>query len=196
MLVMKRLMHSRRLVAVINPESVLAVLYRRLGRDNGITVRELVSEIVGQSNPSLERKVRNVVPALIRQGIPVCSHPSWGYWIASSTAEIEESARFHHARAMHELVTERNLRKRSLPQVAGQLALPVDPLPEPEAEPNWETHRPVIGILPRTLWERWQEEIRSQRVDPDELLAQLISSFLEKKNVVSDYSATQHRVSV
>ena len=88
------------------------------GRANGVRGRDLASK-VGVT----ERTLRLLISAAREQGAAICGTPASGYFIANSVAELEETARFHHARAMHELRMEAQLRRIPLPVLLGQLNL-------------------------------------------------------------------------
>jgi len=69
-----------------------------VGAANGKSVKTLCFEL-----DTTERAVRNLVDELIDEGIPVCSHPAKGYWIAATQAEVDEAAEFIRGRALHGL---------------------------------------------------------------------------------------------
>lgn len=104
---------------------VLAELQNRLGRDNGIHVRDLVARITGQAAPApaLERRVRECVSALRLQGEQICGKPDTGYFMAASAAELDETCRYLRGRAVSGLLIESRLRRVSMPALLGQLAL-------------------------------------------------------------------------
>lgn len=88
------------------------------GRANGVRGRELASK-VGVT----ERTLRLLISAAREEGAAICGKPETGYFIANTPEEIEETAQFHHARAMHELRMEAQLRRIPLPVLLGQLNL-------------------------------------------------------------------------
>ena len=96
----------------------LAVLTHHMGKHNGIRADQLAKLL---SVP--ERRLRNVISALRSEGIAVCGHPSTGYYIAETAAELEDTCQFLRSRAMHSLVIESRLRQIPLPDLLGQLHL-------------------------------------------------------------------------
>lgn len=61
----------------------------------------------GQSAESLAfvlgvtpRQIRKQVDALIEEGVCVCAHPDWGYFIAEDWAEVDRTYEFHHQRGL------------------------------------------------------------------------------------------------
>lgn len=85
----------------IKKAMVLLELQRHVGRENGVHVRDLVARITGQAinGEPLERKVRELVAELRRDGHPVCAHPSDGYFLAADHTELMATCRFLLERA-------------------------------------------------------------------------------------------------
>lgn len=113
--------------AKITPGKVLAHLQsRHLGRDNGIHVSALARNILkGSPTAADERSVRFAVAALREDGHPICAHPNDGYFYAKNSGEINETCEFLYARAMHSLKQIAALKRKSLPEIRGQLGLDV-----------------------------------------------------------------------
>lgn len=110
----------------ITPAQVIAELAHHVGADNGIHVAELVRRISGQqvSNALLERKVRQHITDLRMEGAHICGHPASGYYMAETAKELADTCAFMESRAMSSLVIVSRLRKVSMPELLGQLALP------------------------------------------------------------------------
>ena len=110
----------------ITPAQVVTELAHQVGAGNGIHVAELVRRITGQqvSHALLERRVRQHITDLRMEGAHICGHPASGYYMAETAKELEDTCAFLRARAMSSLVIESRLRKVSLPELLGQLALP------------------------------------------------------------------------
>jgi biotin operon repressor len=70
-----------------------------------------------------EREVRHAVAALREDGIGVCGHPSTGYFMAATDAELNQTIDFHIKRAMHSLRQAARLKKIALPVLVGQLPM-------------------------------------------------------------------------
>ena len=98
--------------------SVLVVLQRHLGKENGVKARDLAAA-AGVS----DREVRHQVSALREDGIAICGHPTTGYFIASSADELDTTVEYLKARAMHSLRLASRLTKIPLPDLIGQLHL-------------------------------------------------------------------------
>lgn len=110
----------------ITPVLVLAELQRHIGKENGIHVRVLVQHITGQlvvSEP-LERKVRDIVVELRKEGRHICATPAAGYFMAANAEELTETCLFLHDRAMTSLMQISAMKNVSLPDLRGQLHLP------------------------------------------------------------------------
>lgn len=70
----------------------------RLGAANGRGVATLAFEL-----GTTERAIRKLVDELIEEGVPVCAHPSTGYYIAQTEDEIQGTCDYLRGRAMHSL---------------------------------------------------------------------------------------------
>lgn len=110
----------------ITPEQVLTELQHHVGKANGVHVREMVRRITGQAAMSepLERKVRDIVTELRKEGRPICATPSAGYFMAETPEELDETCTFLHDRAMTSLAQVSAMKDVSLPDLRGQLRLP------------------------------------------------------------------------
>lgn len=101
------------------PNDLLAVMSRHIGKDNGIKAEHLASEM-----DITTRQVRELVSALREDGTAVCGKPETGYYIANTPEELEETCQFLRNRALHSLTLESRLRKIPLPDLLGQIHLP------------------------------------------------------------------------
>lgn len=111
---------------------LLATLQHHIGRDNGITARELVREVntaailrhhVG-GDLIRERDLRTLVQELRLQGQHVCAHPTSGYYLAASPEELQVTLDFLRDRAVASLKQVAAMQRVSLPDLVGQLHLP------------------------------------------------------------------------
>ncbi|MGA8147799.1 MAG: hypothetical protein WB870_09535 [Gallionellaceae bacterium] len=98
---------------------LISILSGHFGRENGITMREL-QPLIGQC----ERRVRQYISNLRKEGYAICGTPLGGYYVAATAEEMEETCRFLRSRAMHSLVLEARLRKIPLADLLGQLPIP------------------------------------------------------------------------
>lgn len=104
-------------------QAVMGALSRHIGRENGVTARQLVIEIVGASSPGYERQLRHCVEQLRDEGIAVCADPSAGYHIARDGAELQLSIKFLTDRIATTARIVRQLRRLARPELNGQRRL-------------------------------------------------------------------------
>ena len=110
----------------ITPQTVLEALLQRIGPENGASVRELASEVLGRpARPSDERVLRTVVMQLRNAGHPVCSTPDEGYHHAANAADLQRTCLHLTHRAVTSLEQVAAMRRIALPDFYGQLGLPV-----------------------------------------------------------------------
>lgn len=102
-----------------NQALVIQALATCRGKANGVSVRELMTRTGLKDRP-----IREAVSDLDIDGLAVCSHPSYGYFIATSLEELELCAEFLESRALHGLKRAARLRKFALPDILGQQRLP------------------------------------------------------------------------
>ena len=115
----------------ITPQTVLEALLQRIGPENGASVRELASEVLGRpARPSDERVLRTVVMQLRNAGHPVCSTPDEGYHHAADAADLQRTCLHLTHRAVTSLEQVAAMQRISLPDFYGQLGLPVPSKPE------------------------------------------------------------------
>lgn len=96
----------------------IAVMQNHIGRDLAISGNNLADALA-----ITPREVRHLTDAAIDEGILLCSHPAYGYWIALNADELEATCQFHRGRALHELSKEAKLRKVGLGDLLGQMHL-------------------------------------------------------------------------
>ncbi|WP_273456382.1 hypothetical protein [Nevskia ramosa] len=104
-------------------DAVLSALAKHVGRENGVTAKALVIEIVGASCPGYERQLRQCVEQLRDEGIAVCADPAAGYHIARNAAELEMSIQFLVDRINTSARQVRALQKLARPGLTGQSRL-------------------------------------------------------------------------
>ncbi|MEX0732871.1 MAG: hypothetical protein WED00_05820 [Aquisalimonadaceae bacterium] len=109
----------------ITPDRVLAVLARHIGAERGVGVHALAVAVAGpDAEAADERLVRKAVVELRQAGHHVCAHPSTGYFIASTEADLLRTCEYLYSRAMCSLEQVAAMRRESLPDLRGQLRLP------------------------------------------------------------------------
>lgn len=111
----------------ITPTQVIAELARHSGADSGIHVRELVTSITGQAASCAlqERKVRQHIAELRLDGHHICGHPASGYFMAANGQELDATCDYLRARAMNSLRIISRLRGVAMPELMGQMQLPI-----------------------------------------------------------------------
>lgn len=91
------------------------------GRASGISG---VSLAIKAGVPAAQdRVVRRLITQLRLQGSAIVGTPETGYFIAQTRSELDEFAKFHKSRALHELTILSRVLKVSIPELAGQLSL-------------------------------------------------------------------------
>lgn len=108
----------------ITPETVLAALGH--GKALGMKASELVFAITGRPSAAAEeRHLREVIVALRKAGHPVCGRPEEGYYIGVTAEELDGTCGFLVDRAMTTLTQVSAMRRVTLPDLRGQLGLPL-----------------------------------------------------------------------
>lgn len=102
----------------ITPDTVLAALGCHIGAENGVTAERLAAQI-----GTTPRELRKHISTLREQGVAVCGTPRFGYFVARTDAELEDSCAFLRRRALHSLALEARLRRITLPDLIGQMKL-------------------------------------------------------------------------
>jgi len=87
----------------VNKEALLARL--GCGQANGKSVATLAFEI-----GATERAIRKLREELVEDGVPVCAHPTTGYFIAATHAEVQANYDWLRGRGLHELTLAARLR--------------------------------------------------------------------------------------
>lgn len=117
-------------MSALSTATVLSVLSRHIGRENGATAEQLVREFSGYAVPGqvlahvLTRQLREAVVQLRLDGHHVCATPENGYFLAANAEELDATCVFLHERAMTSLKQIAAMKKISLPDLRGQLHLP------------------------------------------------------------------------
>lgn len=107
----------------LTPETVLSALQGRRGAANGTTARDLVYLVTGNTNAAAERRLRQIIEKLRRDGHPICAHPALGYHWASSASELESAIGYLVGRAMTSLEQASAMSGIALPDLYGQFGL-------------------------------------------------------------------------
>lgn len=115
----------------ITPDRVLAVL--PAGEAHGVSAEMLIRQMAGIPDEASLRRLRQVVEALRRAGHRVCAHPAHGYYLASTDDELDRCCSFLLERAMTSLRQVSAMRRVALPDLRGQLGLPLEKSDEQDA---------------------------------------------------------------
>lgn len=118
-------MQPARSPSEITPAAVLIALRYRHGRANGITAEQLAGEITGRRSAADQRRLRQVVEQLRLDGFPVCAHPSHGYYLAATAEDIDLTCHYLYGRALTSLRQICRLKRLAVPDLRGQLGLPL-----------------------------------------------------------------------
>lgn len=121
-------------VEPLAPEKVLDVLRTRRGAANGITARDLAYLLTQRVSDSDQRKLRSAIEHLRLQGHPICAHPSLGYYLAVNSGDLDGTCEFLWDRARKSLLQITRMKNIAMPELRGQLGLPLQPTAE-ESEP-------------------------------------------------------------
>lgn len=117
-------------MSALSTATVLKVLSRHIGRENGATAEQLARELSGSAVPLqslttvLTRQLREAVVQLRLEGHHVCATPENGYFLAANAEELDATCIFLHERAMTSLKQIAAMKRISLPDLRGQLHLP------------------------------------------------------------------------
>ncbi|MCP1375356.1 hypothetical protein [Dyella lutea] len=113
----------------MTPDAVLAELQHSVGEARGRTADELVLAITGRRSEAQQRRLRQVIEALRLQGHRICADPTHGYYLAATDHELDRSCSFLLSRAMTTLRQISAMKRVALPDLHGQLGLPLEPTP-------------------------------------------------------------------
>lgn len=111
---------------------LLAVLHSHIGAARGIDAAHLVVEVNAVAGERLitERQLRQLIVDLRLRGHHVCALPETGYFVAADEAELHTTLRFLYTRGMTTLQQVAAMRRVSLPDLAGQLKIRLEPTNE------------------------------------------------------------------
>ncbi|MGO1072297.1 hypothetical protein [Lysobacter sp. CA199] len=113
------------LLREITPEAVLHALESAVGEAKGLSAQVLVTSIMGVHAPADERRLRQVIEKLRIDGHPICATPSSGYFLAANGEDIDKTGAFLVSRAMTTLRQVCAMKRRAVPDLYGQLGLPL-----------------------------------------------------------------------
>lgn len=113
----------------LTPDTVLATLQHCVGEAGGRTAEQLVHTITGRKAEGDLRRLRQVIEALRTAGHRICAHPAHGYYLAATDDELDRACGFLLDRAMTSLRQVSAMKRVALPDLRGQLGLPLETQP-------------------------------------------------------------------
>lgn len=113
----------------LTPDTVLAALQDSVGEAHGRTAEQLVLAITGKHNAADLRRLRHLIEALRTAGHRICANPAHGYYLAANDTELDRTCSFLFDRAMTSLRQLSAMKRVSLPDLRGQLGLPLESKP-------------------------------------------------------------------
>lgn len=113
---------------MITREQLFEVLKNHCGADNGMHMRDLAHRLYGPGAGDFEqRQIRKLIVCLRDEGRPICGRPDTGYFLAATPDELDTTCEFLIQRVMTTLQQIARMKGRSIPDLRGQLGLPIDP---------------------------------------------------------------------
>ena len=110
----------------LTPDAVLAVLQANVGEASGVTAEQLVMAITGRFSESDQRLMRKMIEALRTAGHCICANPTHGYYLAANESELNQTCSFLYERAMTSLRQVSAMKRVAMPDLRGQLGLPLE----------------------------------------------------------------------
>jgi len=108
---------------------LLKIMAHHHGRANAIGMGELYERVYGEQwahRINDTRKLRDVILALRREGLPICStcnRSGGGYYLASVGSDLEDFLQRRHVKALKILALEARMRRLSLAELLGQMSV-------------------------------------------------------------------------
>lgn len=112
--------------SAISPDHVLAVLKGHIGAANGVSACALVRALVIDHTPADERRLRSVIERLRREGHAICADTAHGYFMAANDSDLDATCEFLYGRALTSLEQIAAMKKVAMPDLRGQLRLPIE----------------------------------------------------------------------
>lgn len=108
--------------------AVLNLLSNHNGANNGMHMRDLAARLYGPGAGDFEqRQIRKLIVCLRDEGHPICGRPDTGYFLAATPDELDATCEFLIQRVMTTLQQIARMKGRSIPDLRGQLGLPINP---------------------------------------------------------------------
>lgn len=110
----------------LDKSALLAALAGHIGSERGIHANALALEVCADDGAAAQRRLRAAIENLRRAGTHICGTPESGYFIAATEGELDRTCEFLYQRAMTSLVQVAAMKNVSLPDLRGQLRLPLN----------------------------------------------------------------------
>lgn len=113
--------------ALVTRDAVLGALTAHIGAQNGVHVELLAAEVAGifRTNATA-RQIRQMVVELRRDGHHICGEPTTGYFLAATPEELDRCCEFLYERAMTTLMQISAMKRVAVPDLRGQLRMPLE----------------------------------------------------------------------
>lgn len=108
----------------LTADALLVAFRNHIGHHNGASATRLVWEMTGTSSRAAERRLRMLVMELRKRGHHICAQPVFGYFLAETPEELENTCQFLRDRALAGLQQVAAMRRISIPDLVGQMHLP------------------------------------------------------------------------
>lgn len=111
---------------------LLQIMMGHVGKSRNISMARLYERVFSRAwddKINDTRQLRRLITALRSDGVPICSsasHTGGGYFVASAGSELSDYCGQMRSRALGILKRESRLRKMTLPELLGQLAIDVE----------------------------------------------------------------------
>ena len=104
----------------------LMIMQRHIGAEQGITAKALVAELTNCGITVSEREMRHTIEELRLDGHHICAHPTLGYFMAKTPAELDQTCKYLVDRSMASLKQVSAMKRVSVPDLYGQLRIPYE----------------------------------------------------------------------
>ncbi|WP_019500857.1 DUF2811 domain-containing protein [Pseudanabaena sp. PCC 6802] len=164
----------------VDLDSVRDLLFAHQGASNALKAAE-ICELISNRRCRYgtdDRNIREIVVQLRLEGYPIASHSSWGYYWAVTPEELAATRKLLRGRSFHGLKVDKAIAQRAMPDLVGQLRLPVgSSAPMPPAEVV-----PIILEIPKDLRDRLRRFVDSRpEWDTERAVTAAISLFLTQQ---------------
>jgi hypothetical protein len=173
---------------ILSNEVLIAYLKTNaLGEENVREGKKIVNDLTGEYSVSLDRDLRKSIKQLRERGYPIVSNADGYYW-ASNSNDLLAFFDFLRCRAFSSLRIVSRMMKIALPDINGQLRLPVGSEPTPIGAIAFEPKGKISLLfeIPVELYEQFKAFMESNTDwDSNALCSSALSLFLLQQGVNS-----------